>query len=902
MIRPLARRLRPLGAAVTPFASHQSRSAAARQPAPSAAARECAASAATGGRRTDRPARWMAAAMVSVVTAAATGAQQVQFEPMATREPQGYLPIGNEATLGGYAVGDLDGDGRRDFVVCDSTSSRLVFTTAVGQVTLALLPISIGMRPQLVDLDGDGDADLLMGPRAGTPTRVMLVRNDPPGPSQVVLPALVSTVTCQGQVLGDVDGDGDLDLVLALGAGQGLPALVLLRNDGAMQFSFQGSAMPFGLPFGLWPSLVDVDGDGDLDLLASTAAAGMVLLHNQGGVFVDARASLPAFRIGHRFLCIGDFDGDGFPDAAASWWNGDLDLLWGSGGGSFTFQPAVLAAIGARSLQSIDFDGDGDLDLIAEHAGGVDLLRNGGGRTFVRELVIEEPVAAVEAADVDGDGMVDLLFATVAASRITRCRFGGAVNPEDAAFALGLKVPLGAHRRQVPLAGDIDGNGRTDLLLPSTAGLIVEHALGDGRYRTTVSPVPVATSLPFEQPLLGDLDGDGALDLVLSSSAFVRTYHNDGAGGFSAGLDLASASSGFDATRLVDVDGDGDLDIVRAANAGVILLRNVQGIFQAPLVLATSSLPPACLEAIDLDGDGDVDLVTAIPLPAPQTGHLVLANDGAGNFAPMAGAAVDLGTNAMSVRAADLDGDGDPDLFAAGSTLRLLIHQGGGRFLDRSATALPAITTAFSSNIVLGDLDGDGDVDLFATLRPGGPAQIVLANDGQGRFLNVSASRLPLNAVPLSTQWVVTAADVDDDGDLDLLVGQGPAAVEQVLLTNNLRQLRCPRAPRVGGNLQIDVLSGPSFGSPGLAFVAVALAGAAQPSTLVGFAGQVQLDLPSLQILGVVPTSSSGASTALVPVPALAALIGVEIWLQAAVVASVESPGLTNALYDVLLR
>lgn len=131
------------------------------------------------------------------------------------------------------------------------------------------------------------------------------------------------------------------------------------------------------------------------------------------------------------------------------------------------------------------------------------------------------------------------------------------------------------------------------------------------------------------------------------------------------------------------------------------------------------------------------------------------------------------GTSSTDVDLVDVDDDGDLDLFVAEGTdspaprpNRLLLNDGGGVFTDFSATHLPP-AVANSTEADFGDVDGDGDLDaIVANL---GPEQLLI-NNGMGVFMDGSA-RLP---PPPSFLQDITAdarlADVDGDGDLDILL------------------------------------------------------------------------------------------------------------------------------------
>ena len=132
------------------------------------------------------------------------------------------------------------------------------------------------------------------------------------------------------------------------------------------------------------------------------------------------------------------------------------------------------------------------------------------------------------------------------------------------------------------------------------------------------------------------------------------------------------------------------------------------------------------------------------------------------------------GTSSTDIDLVDVDGDGDLDIFVAEGTAsiegrpdRLLINDGFGTFADESSARLPPAVTN-SSRSDWGDADGDGDLDL--TVGTVGPERL-LPNDGAGFFLDESAARLPpppalLEDISAEARF----ADVDGDGDLDILI------------------------------------------------------------------------------------------------------------------------------------
>lgn len=130
-------------------------------------------------------------------------------------------------------------------------------------------------------------------------------------------------------------------------------------------------------------------------------------------------------------------------------------------------------------------------------------------------------------------------------------------------------------------------------------------------------------------------------------------------------------------------------------------------------------------------------------------------------------------TSTIDVDLVDVDADGDLDLFIAEGTAgpagrpnRLLVNDGGGFFTDESALRLPP-AVGNSSRSDAGDVDGDGDLDLIVANLD---AEQLLLNDGTGTFLDATA-QLPLPPpFPEGISAEARFADVDRDGDLDILV------------------------------------------------------------------------------------------------------------------------------------
>jgi hypothetical protein len=212
-----------------------------------------------------------------------------------------------------------------------------------------------------------------------------------------------------------------------------------------------------------------------------------------------------------------------------------------------------------------------------------------------------------------------------------------------------------------------------------------------------------------------------------------------------------------------DADGDGDLDIALAMEfePNVLLLNDGGGRFSD----VSSRLPRAIHDSedvafADFDADGDLDLV--LVSEDDHTDELYL-NDGDGRFSDAsARLPTDDVSNAHAVL--DLDGDGLPDLLTGNIGVdRVLISDGAAGFRDETAARWPQSGRSRTQDIELADIDGDGDLDVLL----GNEGQNELFINQSGRLIDETLARLPRRE---DETREIRAVDVDADGDSDLVV------------------------------------------------------------------------------------------------------------------------------------
>jgi hypothetical protein len=508
------------------------------------------------------------------------------------------------------AMGDVDGDGRPDLAGAGGSLGRADVFLNRGGGAFERRPVSEGnpSGTAIADLDGDGDADVVV---AESPV-VRLFFNE--GAARFVERG---GFVCSAAWLqpGDFDGDGEVDLALHMFG----DLVTLARNRGGGLFDLTEERLSAGERFDAVVEVTDMDADGRADIIAGIALEepqqqfieGVVLWNGGGGRFEEETAIADRVQV----LASGDFDGDGLRDLAA-WEDTSISTIVQVGPRVFqaiSSLPVECHAIASDRIVVADLDGDGDLDLAPEGCEPLSALMNDGTGTFAIEVLGQKWEThasswSVAAGDMDGDGSIDLV--TGAYERVW-IWYGSSGFAEKRKYEI-----LGSVTEMALL--DLEGDGDLDLAMSAfTDELQLRENIGG-----TLSEPRTIQTFSIENILAGDMDGDGDTDLLLASREAVGLLLNDGRRGlharyYATGGPASWMWAGIAVAGIGDLDGDGDGDVVTLAGAsppfGIIVLRSAPWRADAD----GNGVPDSCERSSrflrgDATGGGTLDLSDAV--------------------------------------------------------------------------------------------------------------------------------------------------------------------------------------------------------------------------------------------------------------------------------------------------
>ena len=598
----------------------------------------------------------------------------------------------------------------------------------------------------------------------------------------------------------DIDNDGDQDLLITGLNRSNQPMIKLYTNDQG-EFS-EVSGTPFeGVAYSS-VAFTDVDNDGDQDLFITglnDANQWIAKLYsNQAGVFSEVSGT-PFEGVKPGSFAFADVDNDGDQDLLITGLN-DMDQpfakLYSNLAGTFSEMsgtPFNGVNPGAFAFADVDNDGDQDLLITGQNDANQRIAKLYSNQAGVFSEVSGTPFegviyGALAFADVDNDGDQDLL---ITGQNDSDQPITHLYDNKEGTFEEINGTPFVGVRYGSSAFADVNNDGSPDLFL---TGININLEPIAKLYTNVAGVFTEKTATPFEGVGAGavafaDVDDDGDQDVLITGFAGLfnehevisKLYENQ-QGTFTEVVGIPFEGVYLSSVAFADVDNDRDQDLLitglnKLDQPIAKLYENQQGTFTELIGTPFEGVAAGAVAFANVDNDGDLDLLITGQNDADQPIAKLYSNQ-AGTFSEVSGTPfVSMWRN--STVFLDIDNDGDSDLLMAGDVgfggssssyeFKLYLNEQGS-FSEASYLPFEGGTAPFTViSILSADVDNDGDSDLLVSGFIEPPASEVIVTklylNNMGIFSEVSHTPFEGIAEPAAA-----FADVDGDEDLDLLL------------------------------------------------------------------------------------------------------------------------------------
>ena len=377
------------------------------------------------------------------------------------------------------------------------------------------------MTPRVADIDGDGDGEVIVAARSG---EVYAWHHD----GTPIIPmcgvfgrfAVVPGGIARAPSAADIDGDGDAEVIVASEAG----SLYVWDHtdanaDGYADLHSDGFPLPLDGPASSVPVAADFDEAQGLEIAVASGGGNLTVVDGDGQHLGSSPYSFGHLVLEDVCLAAGDLDGDGLSEIVTSTTNRGWVSALNADGSSVDGWPVVVDSWERETAQivvgDIDRARDGSPEVIGVGSGGVVHVWDSSGSELpgwpvdLRRAVAARP----SLGDLDGDGYVEIVVPsgtrTVEGLRVNGTRVENWPLIADGGDST---RPMGASA----LLGDMDGDGALEVLSAGPGGSMFMHDALSGEL---VPGWPYSSDPSLGTPWAGDIDNDGELDVLFAGSA-----------------------------------------------------------------------------------------------------------------------------------------------------------------------------------------------------------------------------------------------------------------------------------------------------------------------------------------------------------------------------------------------
>lgn len=706
----------------------------------------------------DRRLRLPIALFLFTLTASITSAQGVGFDRDDFASPLGAR---------GIVAADLNGDGWTDLAVANTqpgTIAVMLNRGAAGGFTLArTVPLTGGpFEIAAADFDKDGRNDLAVANADGNTIDVLLTGAvSATAWNYKAIARHIAPGGPRGVTTADMDADGAPDIIYSSFYQD---SVSVLYGTGAGNFSTRGlPAVQVGTrPQGV--GAADLNNDGLTDLVvANTGASLLTALYRTASGSYTRRNIAGQQQL--NVLTIGDLNGDGWTDVVAASTSRSVLAIYRGAAAGLQYSSSAPTGSSPRGIAHADFNGDGRADLVVANRGAstasILLQQASGVFALADELPSGTGARAAATGDFDRDGKPDFATGNESAGTVTVFRNSPLLARAAYAFSRISLIEGGANIGTSVIVRDMNHNGVPDVVAGNTVTL-------DGDRARSTLPLPEHTAIKDVAVLDSNRDGHPDVAVLINSYEPETTtsfdgyylFTGDGAGNFTNAGKVGGLEYSL-GIRTADMNRDGWDDLVVASRSGtnvhqsylyVLINGRTTAGWTVRRTLLTGDVFAMAIG--DVTSDGKLDVVLSLQ---NETSITVEIGNGSGGFSNEAETSI--ANVPYDIALVDFDRDGFLDFVVTdGPNVHALKGNGQGHYVDKQTfqTTYRPGGPAWADTLIVADLTDDGLPDIVTNYG------LMLPATGEGRFGP---------AEEFEWYWHHgQAADMDSDGDLDLVV------------------------------------------------------------------------------------------------------------------------------------
>ncbi len=727
------------------------------------------------------------------------------------------FPVATGTTPFGVAAADFNGDGKTDIAVAnyDNNNVSVYLNNSFGPLISFTSRINFsagGIAPQAIataDFDADGHPDLAVLNK--TSNHVAILRNNGMASFSVLATLPVGT-SPSALAIGDLNGDGKPDLVATNFGNDSISILLNTSTGTTISFETKKDFATGNNPWGA--SIGDVDGDGSPDIAVANYSDDT---DERTISVLRSSASAPTVQASNV-----RFSNTTNSTTTVSWTNGNGSkrVVFMRSLNTFAYpSPADNTSYTPDASYSQGSDVGGWYCVYNGTGSSVDVTGLGANQTY-RTMVLEYNDIPGQEKYFLNSSTDNPVAVTVTNSFITFTpksgEVGSSVTINGSGFnttPTGNTVYFGATKAQVTAATT------TSLTLTVPRGSThqpINIIRANGSQAFAGSPFVVTrtdgtiglqpansfgTGANARKTGVGDIDGDGKPDLIVTNSlgiAILRNTTPNGATNSTFATQVSFATnSGVTPTYLAvaDMNGDGRLDVVvgDAVAAKICIFVNISSVGTPNFVKFDISIATSITNLIvaDFNMDGKPDIAVT-----PSNGNNVAiypntTNGTSINFNSTPITTINFGLIINSIVAADLNGDGKPDLAVINNaSARLYLIQNTSTTTFSFTTQSYIATSPNPKQLAVADMDGDGANDLVIL----GTHTIVHRNISTSNTIEFNYAYLLTDNIPES----LAINDMDGDGKPDIVI---TGSKSLAIIRNSLTSASFPRTNGVTPDL-----------------------------------------------------------------------------------------------------